>query len=134
MTEQPIVRVRDVMRRDLVTIDGLATVADALALMAREKTSVLLVEKRHADDEIGMVLVSHIANQVVARNRAADRVNVYEIMEKPVITVPADMNIRYCARLFAEYRLVRAPVMEAGQIVGMVSPVNIVLDGFASIT
>jgi len=124
-----LIRVRDVMKTDFGTIDGVATVADALKKMKSLKTAVLIVNKRNEDDEYGMLTSGDIARHVLAKDRAPDRVNVYEIMTKPVISVHPDMDIRYCSRLFANYNLVRAPVLENNQVVGMVSPNSLVLDG-----
>ncbi|MEI6269079.1 MAG: CBS domain-containing protein [Methylococcaceae bacterium] len=124
-----LIRVKDVMKTDFGTIDGIATVADALKKMKTLKTAVLIVNKRNEDDEYGMVTSGDIARHVLAKDRAPDRVNVYEIMCKPVISVHPDMDIRYCSRLFANYNLVRAPVLENNQIVGMVSPNSLVLEG-----
>jgi len=124
-----LIRVRDVMKTDFGTIDGVATIADALKKMKSLKTAVLIVNKRNEDDEYGMLTSGDIARHVLAKDRAPDRVNVYEIMTKPVISVHPDMDIRYCSRLFANYNLVRAPVLENNQVVGMVSPNSLVLDG-----
>ena len=93
------------------------------------KTAVLIVNKRNENDEYGMVTSGDIARHVLARDRAPDRVNVYEIMSKPVISVHPDMDIRYCSRLFANYNLVRAPVLENKKVIGVVSPNALVLDG-----
>jgi CBS domain-containing protein len=117
------------MKTDFGTIDGIATVADALKKMKTLKTAVLIVNKRNEDDEYGMLTSGDIARHVLAKDRAPDRVNVYEIMSKPVISVHPDMDIRYCSRLFANYNLVRAPVLENNKVVGMVSPNSLVLDG-----
>ena len=124
-----LIRVRDVMKTDFGSIDGIATVADALKQMKALKTAVLLVNKRNENDEYGMLTSGDIARHVLAKDRAPDRVNVYEIMSKPVITVHPDMDIRYCSRLFANYNLVRAPVVENQKVVGMISPNSMVLDG-----
>ncbi|SJM96307.1 putative signal transduction protein with CBS domains [Crenothrix polyspora] len=130
MNEQrTVIRVKDVMKTDFVTIDGIATIADALKLMKASKTSVLVVNKRNDDDEYGMINSGDIARHVLAKDRAPERVNVYEIMSKPVISVHPDMDIRYCSRLFATYNLVRAPVLENKRVIGMVSPNALVLDG-----
>ena len=129
MEKRPIIRVKDVMKTDFGTIDGIATVADALTKMKTLKTAVLIVNKRHEDDEYGMLTSGDIARHVLAKDRAPDRVNVYEIMNKPVISVPPDMDIRYCSRLFANYNLVRAPVLENNKVIGMISPNSLVLDG-----
>ncbi len=124
-----VIRVRDIMRTDFGTIEGIATVDEALHKMKRLKTSVLVVEKRHEDDEYGLITSGDIARHVLAKDRSPDRVNVYEVMEKPVISVHPDMDIRYCSRLFARYSLVRAPVLEGRLVIGMVSPNSLVLDG-----
>ncbi len=128
-TNKPITRVRDVMKTNFQMIDGIATVSEALKLMKSSKTSVLVVKKRHDDDEYGLVNSGDIARHVLAVDRAPDRVNVYEIMTKPVISVQPNMDIRYCSRLFAKYNLVRAPVIENGKLLGIVSPNSLVLDG-----
>ena len=129
MENRTLIRVKDVMKTDFGTIDGVATVADALKKMKLLKTAVLIVNKRNEDDEYGMLTSGDIARHVLAKDRAPDRVNVYEIMSKPVISVHPDMDIRYCSRLFANYNLVRAPVLENNKVVGMVSPNSLVLDG-----
>jgi CBS domain-containing protein len=88
-----------------------------------------VVRKRHDDDEFGMVMISDIARQVLAQDRAPDRVNIYEIMSKPLLSVPPDMDIRYCARLFNRFDLSRAPVLDQGEIIGIVSLTDLVMKG-----
>ncbi len=129
MEKCSIVRVRDVMKRHFDLVDGLASISDALAEMSHVENKSLIVNKRHEDDEFGMLLISDIARQVLAKDRSPDRVNVYEVMSKPVITVDPDMDIRYCARLFERFKLSRAPVVEQGEVVGIVSFTDLVLKG-----
>ena len=105
-------RVGDVMVTEIISINGLATVSDAMALMRRHNVNSLVVDRRDAGDEVGLVLVSDIARQVIAPNRSPDRVNVYEIMSKPVWTVPPDMLARYAVRLLARFQLSRAVVVD----------------------
>ena len=73
--------------------------------------------------------VGHIAKQVIAKDRAPERVNVYEIMAKPVISVRPDMNTRYCARLFDNFGISHAPVIENEEVLGIVSYYLIALHG-----
>lgn len=129
MSERKVIRVRDVMKSHLDMVDGMTTVAEALRMMKHVETKMLLVEKRHENDEYGIVLLSDIARQVLAKDRSPERVNVYEIMSKPVIGVDPDMDIRYCARLFNRFGLGRAPVLDCGKVVGVVSYTDMVLRG-----
>jgi CBS domain-containing protein len=128
MSDQKIVRARDVMNKTIPTIDGMATASDAANLMRKEQVPALLVEKRTADDAWGIVVVLDLIQGVIIPGRSSREVNVYEIMSKPVITVPADMDIRYVARLIHNARIRRAPVEENGKIVGMISLQSLVLD------
>ncbi len=112
MSLKPELRVGDVMVTEVISIDGLATVADAMALMRQHNVNSLVVNRRDEDDEIGLVLVSDIARQVIAPNRPSDRVNVYEIMSKPVWTVPPEMLARYAVRLLARFEISRAVVVD----------------------
>lgn len=129
MKPKEIVRVRDVMRAEIDIVDGMTTISDALSQMESLKNKMLIVDKRHEDDEYGVVRMSDIASHVLAQDKSPDRVNVYEIMIKPAITVDASMDIRYCARLFERLKLSRAPVMENGKLVGVVSLTRMVLHG-----
>ncbi|TNF91585.1 MAG: CBS domain-containing protein [Gammaproteobacteria bacterium] len=129
MKEDEIVRVRDVMKADFDLIDGMLTVTEALSTMKHVETKALIVNKRHDDDEYGIVLLADIAKRVLAKNKSPDRTNIYEVMSKPVISIHADMDIRYCARLFEQFGLSRAPVIENDKILGIVSFTDMVLRG-----
>ena len=110
MSENNIARVGEVMSRDVRTIDRMATVHEAMAIMAESGMSSLVIERRDPDDELGLLVVSDIANQVIAVQRSAERVHIYEVMSKPVITLPEEMDIKYGIRLLVRFELSRALV------------------------
>ena len=127
MNERPSITVREVMRESVTEVDGGINVMEAMRVMKRVGATCLVVSKRHEHDEYGMLLFSDIAKQVIARDRAPERVNVYEIMAKPVIAVRPDMSLRYCARLFERFGISHALVIEDEEVVGIVSYYLIVL-------
>lgn len=124
-----IIRVSDVMEKDFGIVDGNQTVSDVLDNMRTQTSRAVVVDKRDADDEYGLVLLSDIARQVLAKDRNPKRVNVYEIMTKPALSVSPDMKIRYCAQLFDNFHIHRAPVVKDGEVIGIVSYTDIVLKG-----
>jgi predicted transcriptional regulator len=132
MTEKNILRVSDVMNREFLMMDGLATVAEALREMKARDANFVLVAKRSDDDEYGIVMASDIAKKVLAVNSSPDRTNIYEIMSKPVLSVEPDMHIRYCARLFDRFGISTAPVVHDREILGVVSYDTLVLKGLAA--
>ena len=123
----PIVKVKDIMRRNVVTIDGMATVREAVAKMRSENVTALIVNKRDPSDAWGIVTVPDLVREVIAPGRPPDDTNVYEIMTKPIITVPPDMDIRYVARLLYRVGVRRAPVEDRGELLGMISMSDLVL-------
>ena len=126
-----VIRVRDVMKFEVDVVDGMLTVTEALRTMKYPDTRTLIVDKRHEDDEYGVVMFRDMAKKVLARDHSPNRVNIYEIMSKPVLSVHPDMDIRYCTRLFDRFGLSRAPVLEHQKIIGLVSYTDIVLKGLA---
>jgi len=127
MSQKKLVQVKDVMKERVDIVDGMSTVQQALEQMEHIDTKCLIVDKRNEHDEYGIVMIADIAKHVLAKDRAADRVNIYEIMSKPVIHIDAEMDIRYCARLFDQFGLSRAPVLQDGKLVGIVSFHDMVL-------
>ena len=129
MNDRSKITVRDVMRKSVTEVDGSIDVMEAMRVMKRVGATCLVVRKRHERDEFGMVLFSDIAKQVIARDRAPERVNVFEIMAKPVIAVRPDMSLRNCAKLFERFGISHALAIEDDAVVGIVSYYLIVLGG-----
>jgi CBS domain-containing protein len=129
MKSQKWVPVRDVMRTEVTEVDGKIDVLSALKIMKKVRATSLIVKRRDEWDEYGMLLFSDVAKHVIANDRAPERVNVYEIMAKPVVSVRPDMDIRYCARLFQKFGISHAPVVENDKIIGIVSFYLLVLEG-----
>lgn len=128
MTYKRKIQVSEVMVSDLQSIDGLATVADAVAIMQEHSISSLVVNRRNEDDEAGLIDVVGIAREVIAKNRSPDRVHVYEVMTKPVVTVPSTMLVRYAARHLVSLGISRALVVDQERdVVGMVTLRDLVI-------
>ena len=131
--EKKVIKARDVMHAKHLEMDGIATVKEALAAMKEHNADVLIVNKRYEHDAFGIVLLSDIAKKVLAKDKAPERVNIYEIMSKPVIPVDPDLDVRYCARLFDRFGLSNAPVVETGKVIGIVSYNGLVFEGLCKL-
>lgn len=127
-----LIRVRDVMKQKVDIVDGMTTIKDALTAMKHIDTKALIVNKRNDNDEYGIVSIADIARHVLAVDRPPERVNVYEIMTKPIVLVDPNMDIRYCARLFDRFKISRSPVVENGLVIGIVCFTDMVLRGMCA--
>jgi len=119
---------KEVMSDKIVFIDGMATAKEAVDLMKKEKVDALIVNKRNEFDAYGIVVITDFVNGVIIPDRKSESVNVFEIMSKPVFCIPADMDVRYVARLLIETGVRTAPVEENRNLIGMISLTQLILE------
>lgn len=117
---------QDLMTTDVVTIDGDATVREAVDLMKQKNVRCLIVERRGPDDAYGIVTQRDVVYEITAWSRDPGEVKVHEIMTKPLVVVNKDLDIRHVARLMANVGLSRAPVIFDGKLQGIVSVSDII--------
>ncbi len=115
-----MLQVKDIMTQEVFTVTGSATVAEAVKLLKDKGLRALIVEPRSDRDPYGMVTETDIVYKVAAYGKDPKLVRVFEIMTKPCIIVSPDLGVEYAARLFANTRIRRAPVVE-GKLLGIVS-------------
>lgn len=124
-----VIKASDVMSDAHLEMDGLATIQEALTAMNNSNAEVVIVNKRDEHDAIGILLLSDIVKKVLAKDKAPDRVNIYEIMSKPVVCVNPELDVRYCARMFDRFGLANAPVVKDDKVLGIVSYKELVFKG-----
>lgn len=122
-----LIKANAVMTQNYICMDGMQTIREAIDAMKKNNTKVIIVNKRDQHDAYGILVLSDIAKQVLAKDRSPDRVNIYEVMVKPIVSVPPQMDIRYCARLFERFGLSYAPVIEHEDILGLIGYTELVL-------
>jgi predicted transcriptional regulator len=115
------VSVRQVMTTHPMLVDGMATVAEAVTTMHKHNVSSLIINRRYDGDEYGILVVTDIAQRLIALDKSAARTNVYEIMTKPVLTIEAGMDIKYAIRMLQQFSLSRALVLDHGELCGIVT-------------
>jgi CBS domain-containing protein len=116
-----IMLVSQVMMPNFKKINGVTRVAEALKMMKEENLSAILIEPRDDSDVFGILTLKDIARKVISQRRKLRETHVYEIMSKPVLSVPASMPVPYAARLLNNFNVSYAMVIENNQVVGMVS-------------
>ena len=115
------VLVNQVMMPNFKKVDGITRVAEALKMMKEQNLNALLIEPRDESDVYGILTLKDIARKVISQKRKLHETHVYEIMSKPVLSVPASMPVPYAARLLTNFNVSYAMVIESNQVVGMVS-------------
>lgn len=111
----------EIMTKEVITIRGSATVAEAVKLMKDNQLRGLIVEPRHDLDPYGIVTETDIIYKVAAFGHDPKTIRVYEIMVKPCVVVNPELGVEYVARLFAQTRIRRAPVIQGRTLLGIIS-------------
>lgn len=119
--EAPFPTVGEVMQADPTTIDGMAPVSEALAIMRANNYSCLVVQRRDETDEYGLLLITDIAREIVGMSRPMRRTNVYEIMTKPAPAIDKGMNVKYAIRHMVRFGLTHCVVLSGRELAGIVT-------------
>ena len=115
-----MMQAQEIMTKNVATISGSATVAEAVQVFKEKGLRALIVEPRSDGDPYGIITETDIVYKVAAFGRDPKQMRVYEIMTKPCIVVNPDLGVEYVARLFANTRIRRAPVVK-GKLLGIIS-------------
>lgn len=113
--------VQDVMMCDFKKIDGITKVSEALSLMKSQNINAVLVQPRSEADVYGILTLKDIARKVIGQRRKLHETHVYEIMSKPVLSIPPNMPLPYAARHLTNFNVSYAMVLENNTVIGMVS-------------
>lgn len=111
MNDDPIKRVEDCMSEAIHSISRESTIEEAIRVLRENHLNALVVDRRDEDDEIGLVTVTDIAREVMAKRRPPERTFVFEVMTKPIVSVPVRMRVQYATRLLANLDLSQAVVI-----------------------
>lgn len=111
---------KDIASNRLFYIDGLATVKEAIDMMKKHDTDVLIIAKRDDKDANGIVVISDIIKGVIIPGRRPAEVSIYEIMSKPAISIPSTLNAKYVPRFLVNCKVSVAPVEENGVYTGVI--------------
>lgn len=113
-------KAKEIASDKLFYIDGLASVRDAVQLMKENNVQALIIQKRNSSDANGIITVNGIIKEVICKDRTLDEASVYEVMTKPVFSIPAHLNVKYVPRLMFNYNVKVAPVEENGEYIGLI--------------
>ncbi|MBB2494196.1 CBS domain-containing protein [Aquipseudomonas ullengensis] len=96
-----------------------ATMLDALRVMAEHNVGALLVlDEGHL---LGIVSERDYARKGVLQGRSSIGTLVSEIMSVPVISVSPRQSIRECMTLMTDRHLRHLPVLDNGELLGLLS-------------
>ncbi len=109
--------VKDIMTKDVVTIESNKSVFEAAELMAEKGLGCLIVVIKAFP--VGIITERDIVRRIVAKRSSLDA-KVSEVMSKTLITVEPGTSLKEAARVMSTNKIRRLPVLDQNKLVGIV--------------
>lgn len=111
--------VRDIMTKEIVTIDGDKTALEAAKMMAEKGISSLFVLK--GGTTAGIVSERDFIKKICAKELAVSQVKVSDIMSKILTTATPDTPIEVAVQRMVNHKVRRLPILEGDKVVGIIT-------------
>ncbi len=115
-------KVADILNRKgshVETVQSELTVIDALRLMADKNIGSVAVAQN--DKFIGLMTERDYSRKVILKGRASSETTVGEIMDTDYPSVVRNDSVEHCMELMSGKNIRYLPVIENGQLIGIVS-------------
>ncbi|HDH40843.1 MAG TPA: CBS domain-containing protein [Candidatus Altiarchaeales archaeon] len=123
-------RVKDLMTKDVLTVDPEDTVVNAAERMLENRVHALLVTEE--DKPIG-IISSYDLLLVMSISDYDKNTKVRDVMVKDLVTVEPENDIGSALEKMIEYNIRRLVVVKDGRLVGILSLIDLVL-GFVDLS
>lgn len=101
------------------SVEAEEPVLRAIQIMADKHVGALPVMR--GSELVGVVSERDYARKIILLGRSSAETLVWEIMSAPVVTVTRDQTVHDCMQLVTERRIRHLPVVEKGNLIGIVS-------------
>jgi len=118
-------KIENVMVVDVVTVEAEATVREAVELMNKNEIGCLVVVDEE-EKPVGIITERDLLKRVLATRKDPVRSKVKDIMSKPLVTGTPHMDIEAAVRLMFKHKIKKLPILENGQLVGLVTLTDLV--------
>ena len=118
-----MLKAKDVMTREVITIDTETGLEEAIARLVNNKISGMPVCDKDGK-VVGMISEKDILNFIFSGN--IKNTKVKEAMSTHIISFPPDADLDKIALVMGEKQIRRVPILENGKLVGVVSRRSII--------
>ena len=101
------------------TITPTSSVFDALTLMAEKDIGALLIVKN--GEVVGIFSERDYARKIILHGKSSRDTEIQEIMTSEVLCISSDQSVTKCMALMTDKRIRHIPVLDDGQLVGVIS-------------
>jgi CBS domain-containing protein len=116
-------KVRDVMVREVISLDENSTVREAVEIMNEFQIGSIIVLRE--GKAVGIVTERDFLRRVIAGEKDAKTTKVKEVMTTPLVVVEPSMDLEEAVKLMFQDKIKKLAVVDANKLVGIVTLTDI---------
>ncbi len=117
-------RVKDVMSRKVICLDKKCTVLEVAKIMDENGIGSVLITEN--DKAAGIITERDVITKCVAKGKEPSKTSAESIMTTPLVSVDQDCMVDDAAKLMVSKMIRRLPIIDNGNIVGMVTATDLI--------
>lgn len=118
-----MLKVEDVMVKEVMTIDENSTVKEAAEVMNKFEIGCLIAVRK--GKAMGIITERDLLERIVAKAKDANKTKVKDVMSSPLIVVEPDMGLEEAVKLMFQMKIKKLPVVDGKRLVGLVTLTDI---------
>jgi len=111
--------VKDVMVKEIITVNPTTKIREAVELMNKNEIGCLVVTRKGRP--IGIMTERDILKKIVCRCKDPEQTRVSEIMSKPLIIGRVDMDWLEAVKMMLDRNIKKLPILDGERLVGLVT-------------
>ncbi len=114
-----VVTVRDIMTKDIVSVEKTDLVTKAIDLMVKNEIGSVVVTEN--GKPVGILTERDIMKRVCPQELCSRKVTAGEVMSRPLVTIEAGARLGEAAMRMLEKNIRRLLVVDNGEVVGIIT-------------
>ena len=123
MTDAKTINIGDVMTKSVISVDAALTINETAKMMEDAKVGAVIVMEDNVP--VGIVTDRDFSVKVAAHAYQITE-PVKQIMSSPLFSINSDESVRIAADLMHERKIRKLPVIDDGNVVGIITATDIV--------
>ncbi|MEM3530796.1 MAG: CBS domain-containing protein [Nitrososphaerales archaeon] len=119
-----MVKVKDVMIKEVITIDEGESVAKACEIMGEKHIGSLIVLRQ--GKPIGIFTERDLLSKIIPKRLKLDEVKIKDYMSTPLTVISSEFDLKEAARIMSQLKIRRLPVIEGEKLVGILTSADII--------
>ncbi|MEM3437289.1 MAG: CBS domain-containing protein [Nitrososphaerales archaeon] len=119
-----MVKVKDVMIKEVITIDEEESVAKACEIMGEKHIGSLIVVSQ--SKPIGIFTERDLLSKIILKRLDLDKIKIKDYMSTPLTVINSEFDLKEAARIMSQLKIRRLPVVEGEKLIGILTSADIV--------